>query len=250
MRGLRGRGTLSLCAARLESRRLGPCHDTKCTSIRPIGRGVTLTRAGQAFAARVRLGLSLISEAFGPDSRGRSKRLVVSTLPSIASKILLPGLEGLRSLVPNIALEIRLTEDLEQFRNSDVDIAVRFGPGDWAGLASQHISAETLFPVCSPAFRDKHLLAHPTDLLACPLIGHPSSSWKLWFDPIGLDFKAVTPWLTLEDAGVAIDAASLGHGIALARGRLARGDLAGGRVVRLFEHEVSAEYQYSCVTRA
>jgi LysR family glycine cleavage system transcriptional activator len=211
------------------------------------GRGVVLTRYGQAFAARVRLGLSLITDAFGANLRSSSKRLVVSTLPSIASKVLLPALETLRTIVPDIALDIRLSEDLEQFHEGDVDLAVRFGPGSWAGLGSQQIATETLFPVCSPGLREKLKLERPLDLLACPLIDHPSSSWKLWFDPVDLDFGSVAPWLMIDDAATVIDAACLGHGVALARGKLARRDIDQGRIVRLFEREVNAEYGYFCV---
>ena len=213
------------------------------------GRGVVLTRSGQAFAARVRLGLSLITDAFGTKLQASPKPLVVSTLPSIASKILLPGLEALGTLVPGVRLDIRVSEELEQFRKGDVDLAIRFGPGHWAGLASRLVAAETLFPVCSPGLRDRLKPEHPSDILACPLIDHPSSSWKLWCDPLGLDTGSAAPWLVLDESAAVIDAACLGHGIALARGRLARRDLEEGRLVRLFDHEVRAEYGYFCVGR-
>jgi len=213
------------------------------------GRGVNLTRTGRAFAARVRLGLTLISDAFGAHRGERVKRLVVSTLPSIASKILLPALDTLHSLAPGMALDLRMNEDLDRFGDSDVDVAVRFGPGQWAGLAAQHIAAETLVPVCSPALQSTLGLQQPADLLACPLIDHPSSSWKLWFDAVHVDFRSMVPWLTLDDAGAVIDAAAHGHGVALARVRLARNDLISGRVVRLFAQDVKAEYEYYCVSR-
>jgi LysR family transcriptional regulator, glycine cleavage system transcriptional activator len=215
-----------------------------------VGRGVALTKYGQTFAARVRLGLSLITDAFSADIGEGPRSLTVSTLPSIASKVLLPGLQRIRETISGLELELRVTEDLESFAGKDVDLAVRFGPGDWAGVTSRRLAQETLFPVCSPAFLRRHKLSEPRDMQSCDLIGHPSSSWKLWLDPLGLDFKAFRPWLIVEDAAFAIDAACQSQGIALARGVLAREDLAAGRLVRLFMHEVRAEYEYACVYRS
>jgi LysR family glycine cleavage system transcriptional activator len=236
------RGAVSHAIRALEARLGEPLFARK-------GRGVILTRNGQSFAARVRLGLSLITDAFGPDAGGRPRNLVISTLPSIASKILLPGLQRLRNTVADVVIELKVIEDLESFDDTAVDLAVRFGPGDWTGLVSHQIAQETLFPVCSPAFLSRHQLSEPNDLKICDLIGHPSSSWKLWLDPLGLDFNSFRPWLTVTDAALAIDAACVGHGVALARASLAREDLSAGRLVRLFNHEVRAEYQYACVRR-
>ncbi len=64
------------------------------------GRGVALTSAGLTLAAKVRVSLGLLSDAFEtPPSRGLD-RLVVSTTGSIAQKILVPHLARLQEACP------------------------------------------------------------------------------------------------------------------------------------------------------
>ena len=53
--------------------------------------------------------------------------------------------------------------------------------------------------------------------------------------------------LYIDDSALAVEAAAAGHGIALARGRLVADELRSGRLVRLFEREVPAEYSYWAV---
>jgi LysR family glycine cleavage system transcriptional activator len=51
----------------------------------------------------------------------------------------------------------------------------------------------------------------------------------------------------VDDALVAIDAAVAGLGVTLARAQLVRADLESGRLVRLFDAAVPAEYSYWAV---
>lgn len=210
------------------------------------GRKVVLTVEGQTLAVRVRLSLALLGEAFDTSPWLRRDRLVVSTLASIASRIAsaLPDFQG---LCRDVELELRCGAALADLTADDVDVAIRFGPGGWTGLQARHLGDETLFPVASPSYRGGALPRTVDELHGCTLIRQPESTWRLWLDPLGCNPADFPSTLTIDDSGVALEVARQGKGVALARSWLVRDDLESGRLVRLFEHEVSAEYSYWAV---
>ena len=205
-----------------------------------------MTPAGRSLASRVRLSLSLLGEAFDVAPWLSRDRLIVSTLPSIAEKILLPMLGGFQRSFPELTVDLRCSDILAELEG-EIDIAVRFGPGGWSGMQSRHLADERLFPVASPTYRDGDLPRSLEELRSCNLIRHPESSWRLWLDPVGWNFGELPSTLSIDDSVLVLEAAADGLGIALARSRLVRNDLRSGRLVRLLDHEVAAEYSYWAV---
>ena len=207
--------------------------------------GAALTQAGRLFAARVRLGLSLLGDAFA-QARPGAQTLVVSTLSSIAQRLIVPRLGSFRALHPGLVLDLRCTAALADVGAGEADVAVRFGPGQWSGLQSRRLSEEWLIPVASPDYRGGGAGLTLDDLPGCELIAHPESAWAIWLDGSGLDAGRLRTGLLVDDALLALEAAAAGLGIALARSRLAEADLASGRLVRVGDRKVRAEYDYWC----
>jgi len=210
------------------------------------GRTIALTPAGQRLAARVRLSLGLLADAFDTAAARGRDRLIISTISSVAHKLLLPALADLQQAVPGTVLDIRSSSALADLER-DADLAIRFGPGRWRGLQARHLCDELLFPVASPSYRNGQLPAVLDDLGACRLIHHPESNWRLWLDPSELDLLGSSDAIHIDDSMLAVEAAAAGHGIALARGRVAEADLRSGRLIRLFDRSVPAEYNYWAV---
>ena len=210
------------------------------------GRTIALTPAGQRLAARVRLSLGLLADAFDTAATRGRDRLIISTIASVAHKLLLPVLPELQRAAPGAVLDIRSSNALADLER-DADVAIRFGPGRWRGLQARHLADEVLFPVASPTYRNGQLPACIGDLGGCTLIHHPESNWRLWLDPSELDLVASADAVHIDDSMLAVEAAAAGHGIALARGRVAKADLRSGRLVRLFGRAVPAEYNYWAV---
>src|SRR6202790_2648123 len=77
--------------------------------------------------------------------------LTVSTLASLAAKWLLPRLSAFQEAHPGIDVRITTSTSLVEFKNDDVDAAIRYGRGKWPGLRADWLMADRLFPVCSPA---------------------------------------------------------------------------------------------------
>src|SRR5213082_824938 len=72
--------------------------------------------------------------------------LTVSTLASLASKLLLPRLSNLQETNPGIDVHITTSTSLVDFRSGDVDAEIRYGRGNWPGLRADWLMADELFP--------------------------------------------------------------------------------------------------------
>lgn len=134
---------------------------------------------------------------------------------------------------------------MEDFAAGRVDLALRFGPGEWAGLKSRIRARETLTPMCSPSYLEAISLRAQADLKRCKLIRHPASSWRLWLGPLGLDEADYQSSLLIDDGATVLDAAMMGRGVALGRMVLAEEDIAAGRLVCPLPGRVEAEYVYA-----
>src|SRR4029079_18687775 len=119
----------------------------------------------EAILPEVREGFDLIAASLSRAHARRSQRqLVVSITPSIAAKWLMPRLEGFLAAHPDVEVRIDATTRLVDFAREDVDVALRFGAGNWPALEAPRrlcagtwpaleaarLMEEEASPVCSP----------------------------------------------------------------------------------------------------
>jgi LysR family transcriptional regulator, glycine cleavage system transcriptional activator len=217
------------------------------------GNTMLLTDAGQLLAAHVRDALARLArgleEVRVASETGRPV-LTVSVLPAFAARWLLPRLTGFYALHPEIDVVLRATPALADFVRENVDLAIRYGPGQWPGLEAEKLLDEAIFPVCSPGFLGRHALREPADLLGVTLLRDLRQPWQGWFRLVGLVAEEPVHGPAFNDAGLLLQSAAAGHGVALARANLAREDMADGRLVRLFADGARAEYAYYLVRPA
>jgi LysR family glycine cleavage system transcriptional activator len=164
--------------------------------------------------------------------------LTVSTLTSFAVKWLLPRLRSFQEEHPDIDVRITTSVELVDFRNDNVDAAIRFGRGQWPGLRADWLMAEHLFPVCSPALlKGKQALRRPEDLARVTLL-HTSAhdDWQLWLTAAGL-----SPQLTFDLAFMTVQAAIDGIGVAMGQTAYVADDIAKGRLVVPFDITLPAD---------
>jgi len=195
---------------------------------------LVITEAGREYLAVVRDALDRI--AVGTErlvQRQTSGVLTVSTSPDFAAKWLVHRLGRFAEAQPDIDLRVSATIQHVDFAREDVDLAVRHGDGNWAGLDAVRLSSEQLFPVCAPKLvSGRNRIAKAADLLKFPLLRLEDwKNWSRWFDAAGVTATAV-PGPVLNRASMLIDAAVDGQGIALARTTLAAWDLINGRLVK------------------
>jgi LysR family glycine cleavage system transcriptional activator len=174
------------------------------------------------------------------------KVLTVSTLASLAAKWLLPRLTDFQEQHPGIDVRITTSTSLVDFQRDNVDAAIRYGRGQWAGVRADWLMADELFPVCSPSLlRGDKPLRQPEDLRGHTLL-HTSNTnsddWRLWLTAAGLPADlARHPGVTFDIMFMTIQAAIDGIGVAMGRTSYVQDDIAKGRLVVPFKIALPAD---------
>lgn len=217
-------------------------------------RVVRLTSAGELLNAAVGEALDGIGNAVARlrESDGQL-RLNVTATPSFAIKWLSPRLDRFLERVPDLDLRIDMSRHVVDFAREEMDIGIRFGPGNYPGLRVDRLFAETVVPVCSPKLlKGKRPLRHPRDLRQHTLIhvdwqaaGETWPTWQMWMDSAGVSGVNATRGIHFRDGVLAIQAAVDGQGVALGDWSLAAADIAAGRLVRPFELTLKAPPRFA-----
>src|SRR6516225_6951362 len=148
-------------------------------------RGLKLTAAGEAYAPQVNQALTILARATDRlPGRKASGTLAISSAPTFAHKILMPLLDKFAGKFADIRFTIDTSRRRVDLTLDNFDIAIRFAPANKPGPDWTLLAAETLMPMCSPAFKKK--LDRPLDadvLSRVPLIHVTSAStdWVHWF---------------------------------------------------------------------
>jgi LysR family glycine cleavage system transcriptional activator len=214
-----------------------------------FNRRLQLTPAGAAY-------LPSIAAAF-EEIAGATRRLTasqallqVSAPPSFAARWLLPRLERFRARHPGTELAIEATMGLTNFRDDNIDVAIRYGRGRYAGLRSDRLFAVKLVPVCSPALLNGRTDAAKRAALRKGPLLHDTArrNWRLWLDAQGLPDLDAQRGPSFSDQTFMLQAAALGQGIALAPDALVADDVAAGRLIKLSDAGWPTHSAYWCVT--
>jgi LysR family glycine cleavage system transcriptional activator len=209
------------------------------------GKRVSLTPAGRAFGERVRAvldDLALAAEMARPARR--EGRLAVSVLPSFASRWLMPRLIRFMEAHPKIEVSVDASVGLADFARNEIDLAIRFGVGPWAGLACEKFLEDEYFPVASPRLNRGKLPRMPADLANVRLMKEDRDYWDRWFEVAGVSLARPIEGPLFNDSTYSLQAAARGEGVALARRSIIGEDLERGTLVRLFEVAVPCRESY------
>ena len=221
------------------------------TLFRRLNRTLLLTDEGQAYVAVVRELLERLAEATDRlkkrDERGG---LTVSTSGSFAIKWLVPRLARFRTAHPEIDVRLQANDALIDFARDDVDIAIRYGRGQYPGLKAERLMTEDFVPVCSPALlKGPHPLRTPEDLRHYALLHEEGTqiNWRMWLMAAGVEGVDPTRGPIYSHSSMVMVAAINGEGVALGRAALIAEDLAAGRLVKPFDLALAAEWAYYVV---
>jgi LysR family transcriptional regulator, glycine cleavage system transcriptional activator len=217
-------------------------------------RALALTPQGHDYLPGVRAAFNDLRLATDRlKRRDNDHVLTVSTLASMASKWLLPRISAFQKAHPDIDVRITTSTSMVDFKSGDVDAAIRYGRGQWPGLRADWLTADDLFPVCSPALRTgKKALLKPQDLADYTLLhssGGYDDDWRLWLTAAGLPADiSKQPGLTFDMIFMTLQAAIDGLGVAIGRTTYVEGDLAKGRLVVPFDMRMPADAGFYLVS--
>jgi LysR family transcriptional regulator, glycine cleavage system transcriptional activator len=180
------------------------------------------------------------------------KVLTISTLASLAAKWLLPRLTAFQEAHPGIDVRITTSTALVDFKNGDVDAAIRYGRGNWPGVRAEWLMADEVFPVCSPALlAGNRPLRMPDDLRDHVLLTTSTNGddWRQWLTAAGLPSDiSKQPGITFDLILMTVQAAIDGIGVAMGRTSYVQDDIAKGRLVVPFNIALPADAGFYLVS--
>jgi LysR family glycine cleavage system transcriptional activator len=214
---------------------------------RRLTRALRLTEAGQAALPSLRDGFDKLAD--GVDllrAHDESGAITVSLDPSFAAKWLVPRLDRFRAAHPDLDVRLDATDKLADFQRDNVDLAIRYGGGNYPGLEVERLLSEEIFPVCSPKLLEGPApLAQPGDLRHHTLIhlewgseDVTAPTWRMWLLAAGVHDIDFTRGPVFSMTSLALQAAIESQGVALASSFLVADDLAADRLVVPFDLSV------------
>ena len=159
-----------------------------------LPRGLKLTVHGALLAEGTREAFDRLASAIEDVSAPAVRRkLTISTFSSLATRWLMPRVQAFSTLFPETDLQVSTSAQLVDFAREDVDIALRFGGGQYPGLHVRPMFKPKEIVVAAPALLKRGPpLKTFADLKAHTLLHDDSHrTWTRWLEPWAR--KASTP---------------------------------------------------------
>jgi len=209
-----------------------------------LPRGLKLTVHGALLAEGTREAFDRLATAIEDVSAPAVRRkLTISTFSSLATRWLMPRVLAFSELFPDTDLRVSTSARLVDFAREDVDIALRFGGGQYPGLHVRPMFKPKEIVVAAPSLLKKLPIKTFADLKAHTLLHDDShQSWTRWLEAV--DAKGVNPrrGIICGDRNSMLAATAAGQGVGITSEVFAAGDLEAGRLVKVFDIEVNATF--------
>ncbi|SEJ79490.1 LysR substrate-binding domain-containing protein [Paraburkholderia diazotrophica] len=205
-----------------------------------LHRSIELTDEGEALYLVVAESMQKIAGVFDRLSSGPvQQELVLAATSAFTHFRLLPRLASLKKAQPDLQLRISTQMFTADLRPKEIDVAVRFGSGQWGDGSATLLFDEEVFPVCSPEWvKSRGTPVSLQEVANAALIESDATSegwmrWEEWFQALGFRPVRLNFALRCSLYTDAIEAARYGQGIALGWRRLVHGLIETGELVRL-----------------
>jgi LysR family glycine cleavage system transcriptional activator len=195
-----------------------------------LAQRVELTEAGEAASQTTIEAFALLRSSLACAADVDASSLKVTALPTFGTSWLIPRLPRLKSMLPNVTVEVDLSAKARDLVENRFDVAIRNGHGHWQGLQSTFLFPSIFMPLCAPSLlADVQASGWPDPHSQVPLLGRPDW-WAMWFKAAGHVHQRASQF-RFRDEHLDAAAAIAGHGITLGSPLLCRGDLVAGRLV-------------------
>jgi len=175
--------------------------------------------------------------------------LHIACSPGLGMRWLAPRIGAFLENNPGLEITLRPTSRAPDLSGGEADVDIRSTDAqELPGTMQLELCRPRMYPVASPDFlAERVAVTSLEDLLKLPLCHEETHQyWRLWLRAAGLEHAPAGPryW----SAALAIDAARLGHGVAIANDYIAAEELANGSLVEVLTTSVHV-YPYVFVAR-
>lgn len=200
-------------------------------------RRLTLTPDGERLFQTTTKAFAALRNARNAISRPRDLRqLTLRASPSFGVRWLSSRIPAFSAEAPDWAIRVDATPEFTNFETESVDLDLRYGPGDWAGLSVTRVMNDLVMPMCSPGYLDS-LTARADDpigrLRAARLIDSVQAlmRWDIWLASNRITLEPLAFPYRFDRSSMSIEVARQGGGVALESVNLCLSDLQSGELV-------------------
>lgn len=199
------------------------------------GRGMALTDAGRLLADALSSGFATLKG--GVDQirqRGQDRAVQISVTPAFATQWLMPRIGSFWAEFPDITINISPSMDLIDLRRDGVDLAVRYGDGNWPGLEVELLTDGAFVVVAHPDLVRGRQVQALSDLVDLPWVmeAHMMERRRIVEEEgIDLDSVALT---TMQTSDLVLSAIAAGLGVSVQPKSLIDPLVKAGTVVPLY----------------
>ena len=198
-----------------------------------LPRGVALTDEGARLYPVLNEAFDRIAVSLDRFVGGHCREVLsVGVVGTFATGWLLPRLAAFSANHPDIELRLQTHNNRIDLAGEGLDLAIRFGEGDWQGQICTAVLAAPFGPLCAPALARS--LRHPRELANVALLrSYRRDEWPRWLQVAGVaELEARGP--VFDSSLTLASAAAAGSGVALLPLKMFEQDLALGRLIQPF----------------
>ncbi len=212
-------------------------------------RGSALTADGARLAEALGEAFQTIADAVSElDTANTARPLQVTMTPGFAVSWLMPRIPEFTHEHPNLELMLNPTTDVVPLTPGGVDVAIRFGAGNWPGVDSTPLFHTNVVIVASPGLLAGRRIDRPEDLLDLRWLQEPGrSEISDWLTGHGI-LSRKNENLTLLPGYLVMQGVQSGLGITAVARAFVEEDIRNGTLVVLFE-DILPGTGYFIVTR-
>ncbi len=196
-------------------------------------RGIALTTRGEQLWASSRPAYEALEQEIDRLRQDQSQHINIGLSTYFASRWLSPRLMSFITVHPEISLRLQPLVDLIDLRGSGIDMAIRWGRGDWKDLEIEPLFRCPAFLTAAP---DLARQAFETLRLLQDRDG--SSAWQDWHEAANLPYTPRDDELVIPDPNVRVQAVIDGQGVAL-NDALIQDEISSGKLIKASKVELS-----------
>ena len=217
--------------------------------------GVVLTSAGASYARQIAARLDgLERDTLDTMARqGGGGALQLASVPTFATRWLMPRLASLAAQQPEIVVHIDAYTKPFMFADTEYDGALYAGTPEqlarWPGTRATLLMHEEIVPVASPRLLTARSQWQPQDLLELTLLQQSTrpGAWRQWFDAMQVEGEA-RYGARYELFSMLAMAAVQGQGVVLLPRMLVEAELARGELQIVCERPLRGQRAYYLIT--
>ncbi|SFO84281.1 LysR family transcriptional regulator [Tranquillimonas alkanivorans] len=213
------------------------------------GRRLTLTPEGDRLAEALLNAFGAIGvEIDALTGADAARPLQITTTPLFASNWLMDRLSAFRAVHPGIDIMVNPTPVVADPTPGGIDIAIRYGLGDWPGFESELLIDASLVVVAADSLIGAREIEKPSDLLDLPWLQEVGTTEiNDWLTSHGVTAQR-TGAMTHLPGNLILESVRRGDGVSATARAFVEPDIEEGRVRVLFEDEMP-DRGYYLVTR-